>query len=307
MIVNMERTTTSKIEKKLLELREDGGVVALGRVLTLIIETNSDHLEEAIEAANGASRLHPSRIIVLVSDLEQGEKPSRLDAEIRIGGDAGASEVVVIRAFGDANSNTESMVTGLLLPDAPVVAWWPSDCKANPSKNPIGQIATRRITDAAAQRDESGFLRQLAKNYEPGDSDMSWTRITLWRSQLAALFDNEKNRRVVEIRVLGSIISPSVRLLAGWLSMQLGVDAKIIHELSGIAIEGIAGVEISFDQGELAILRSGDVASIGQTGSPDSSVLLPKRSDQDCLMEDMRFLGEDEVYGAVLKNELSKR
>jgi len=307
MIVNLESTTTSKIEKTLQELREDGGVVALGRVLTLIIETNSEHLERAIEAANGASRLHPSRIIVLVSNLEQGDKASRLDAEIRIGGDAGASEVVVIRAFGDANSNTESMVDGATATRCSgscMVAFRLQSKILRRTR--IGEIATRRITDAAAQKDELGFLKELATNYSPGDSDMSWTRITLWRSQLAALFDNEKNRTVTEIRVLGSKNSPSVRLLAGWLSMQLGVDTKIIHELSGIAIEGIAGVEISFDQGELAIIRTGDVASIGQTGSPDSSALLPKRSDQDCLMEDMRFLGEDEVYGAVLRNELTR-
>jgi len=243
---------------------------------------------------------------LLVSNLEQGDKSSRLDAEIRIDGDAGASEVVVIRAFGEANSNTESMVTGLLLPDAPVVAWWPSDCKANPSKNPIGGIATRRITDAGAQKDKAGFLKELAKNYLPGDGDMSWTRITLWRSQLAALFDNNVDREVTAIRVLGSKTSPSVRLLASWLSMGLGVASEIVHKLSGIEIEGIAGVEISFDKGEIAIIRSGDVANISQTGSPDSSILLPRRSDLDCLMEDMRFLGEDEVYGAVLKNEFSQ-
>jgi hypothetical protein len=88
--------------------------------------------------------------------------------------------------------------------------------------------------------------------------------------------------------------------------MGLGVESEIVHELSGIEIEGIAGVEISFDKGELAVIRSGDVAIISQTGLPDSSVLLPRRSDQDCLMEDMRFLGEDEVYSAVLRRELAQ-
>ncbi|MFM1950715.1 MAG: hypothetical protein RL418_402, partial [Actinomycetota bacterium] len=41
-------------------------------------------------------------------------------------------------------------------------------------------------------------------------------------------------------------------------------------------------------------------ASIDQVGAPHSSVLLPRRSNQDCLVEDMRFLGEDEVFGRVL-------
>ena len=96
MIVNMAKTTSSKIGKKLQDLREDGGVVALGRVLTMIIETKTDELEAAVAAANGASRLHPSRIIVLVSDLKSARDKSRLDAEIRIGGDAGAYQTFFV-------------------------------------------------------------------------------------------------------------------------------------------------------------------------------------------------------------------
>jgi len=73
VIVTMEGTTSSKIGKKLQQLRDDGGVVALGRVLTLIIETNTSHLEEAVTAANGASRLHPSRVIVLANDTSDSQ------------------------------------------------------------------------------------------------------------------------------------------------------------------------------------------------------------------------------------------
>lgn len=301
MIVQMPKTTSSKIGKRLNELRETGGVVALGRVLTLVIETDASGIEGAIEAANGASRLHPSRIIVL-SSVESGE--SKLDAEIRVGGDAGASEVVILRAHGAASSNPESLITGLLLPDAPVVAWWPSSCAANPARTAIGRIASRRITDSACQDDPSDFLKQLAKNYAPGDGDMAWTRITLWRSQLAALFEQHKHRTVTGIEVLGSINSPSAELLAKWLQLRLGAKATTTSEFEGVQLEGIFGVRIFFEDGELEIIRTGEVAKISQTGFPDSSVLLPKRTDQDCLIEDMRFLGEDEIYGEVLEGGL---
>ena len=303
MIVEMPKTTSSKIGKRLNQLRESGGVVALGRVLTLVIEADSKSVESAIEAANGASRLHPSRIIVLTSMEEGGE--SKLDAEIRVGGDAGASEVVILRTFGAASSNPESLVTGLLLSDAPVVAWWPSSCSANPARSAIGRIASRRITDSACQEDPNTFLKELAKNYIPGDGDMAWTRITLWRSQLAALYEQHKHRTVTAVEVIGSSQSPSADLLARWLELRLGVPSKITNELAGEEIEGISGVRISFQDGGLEIVRSDEVARISQTGFPDSSVLLPKRTDQDCLIEDMRFLGEDEIYGEVLKGELS--
>jgi hypothetical protein len=75
---------------------------------------------------------------------------------------------------------------------------------------------------------------------------------------------------------------------------------RIEHKLNGQNVEGIAGVIIHFADGELEIIRYGEVAEIEQTGAPHASVLLPRRSNQDCLVEDMRFLGEDEVFGEVL-------
>ncbi len=78
MIVDIPDTTTSKVSKKLSELREDGGVVALTRVLTLVILASKDNAEPAIEAANLASREHPCRIIVLASGSTSDQ--TRLDA-----------------------------------------------------------------------------------------------------------------------------------------------------------------------------------------------------------------------------------
>lgn len=302
MIVDIPNTTIPKVGKRVLELRDSGGVVALGRVLTLIIETDPDHLETAVAAANGASRLHPSRIVVLVGQPNSPE--SKLDAQIRVGGDAGASEVIILNVHGKATSNAESLVTGLLLPDAPVVAWWPANSPSAPSRTEVGEIASRRITDSSLQPDPREFLVELAKNYSPGDGDMAWTRITLWRAQLAALFEQHLQRKVVGITVYGSASSPSADLLGMWLQQRLGVAAKFQRELDGKTISGISGVTLSFDDGTLEILRAGQVAQIKQVGAPESSVLLPQRSDQDCLVEDMRFLGEDEVYGSVLKGFL---
>lgn len=303
MIVDMPSTTVSKIGKRLQELREAGGVVALGRVLTLIVETDLENLEASVVAANGASKLHPSRIIVLAKDRGEGGK-DRLDAEIRVGGDAGASEVVILRALGNAANNPESLVTGLLLPDAPVVAWWPSQCSGNPAETALGEIASRRITDASSQPDPMAFLQQLATNYTPGDGDMSWTRITLWRSQLAALFDAHSHRKVTKIIVYGALSSPSAHLLAAWLGQSLNAKTEVTEALDGKSVQGIGGVVVSFEQGQLSILRSGQVAEISQPDSPDSTVLLPQRSDMDCLVEDMRYLGEDSIYGQVLTGTL---
>ena len=65
MIVDLPDTTTSAISTALVKVREEGGAVALGRVRTLVIASAGATDEEAIEAANEASREHPMRVIVL--------------------------------------------------------------------------------------------------------------------------------------------------------------------------------------------------------------------------------------------------
>ena len=66
MIIDLPGTTTAAINRKLVDLREGGGTIALGRVLTLVIVTDEHDAEEAIDAANSASREHPCRVIVVV-------------------------------------------------------------------------------------------------------------------------------------------------------------------------------------------------------------------------------------------------
>ena len=63
--IRMEDTTTSEVAKRITRLREASGVVTLGRVLTLVISTDLDGVEKALDAANAASLEHPCRIIVL--------------------------------------------------------------------------------------------------------------------------------------------------------------------------------------------------------------------------------------------------
>ena len=146
MILDLPSTTTSQVNRKLVELRESGGAVALGRVLTLVIVTDDGaRTEEAVDAPNDASRENPCRVIVVARGAKKAAP--RLDAQIRVGGDAGASEVIVLRLYGPLADQGASCVVPLLLPDAPVVAWWPFEGPTVPSQDPIGALASRRITE----------------------------------------------------------------------------------------------------------------------------------------------------------------
>jgi glucose-6-phosphate dehydrogenase assembly protein OpcA len=303
MIVDLPNTTTSNVSKTLVKIREEGGAVALGRVLTLVISTNLGHEEEAIEAANDASREHPMRVIVVSSgtDGPPVDDEARLDAQIRVGGDAGASEVIVLKAYGATASDEEGLVTGLLLPDAPVVAWWPNEAPKVVSQSPLGRIAQRRITDAAAQPDPQAFLRHLSTTYSPGDTDFAWTRLTLWRAQLAAVLDQPPYAPITDIEVHGALDSPSTSLLAAWLQMQLEVSAK--HELVTPAhgSSGIHSVKLYRGDDVISLERTRPgIAQLIQPNQPTHDISLPRRSLRDCLAEELRRLDPDDLLGDVM-------
>ena len=299
MIVELPGTTVSQISRSLVQMRAQGGAVALGRVLTLIIQTDSQTAEEAVEAANAASREHPSRIIVLV-DTDKVSEP-RLDAEIRVGGDAGASEVIILRAYGEAATHPQSLVLGLLLPDAPVVAWWPKAAPTVVSESAIGKIATRRITDARSQQDPAAFLEQLSNTYAPGDSDFAWTRLTLWRAQLAALLDQPPYEPVTAVELIGDLNNPSVLLLSAWLRVQLSCPLRTEHREDTAGVKAVYLVRLIRAGSEISILRDqSNIATLSQTNHPPKDLPLPVRSLRDCLAEDLRRLGPDLAFEKVI-------
>lgn len=297
MIVKLPDTTTSKITKEVVRMREQGGVVALGRVLTLIVITESGKEEEAIEAANLASREHPCRIIVLAEGSKKA--PTHLDAEIRVGGDAGASEVIVLRGFGELAQESESIVSALLLPDAPIVAWWHGAAPASASLSPIGSIAHRRITDSSSEKNPRRALANIGKTYAAGDTDLAWTRLTTWRNQLAAVLDQlDPQSPISALQVEGASDSPSTLLLASWLHQALQVPITVTEDAKGT---GIRRVVIERASGNVELYRPSTVeAVLTQPGQPSQHLALPRRNLQDCLAEEMRRLDADEVFGEVV-------
>jgi glucose-6-phosphate dehydrogenase assembly protein OpcA len=308
MIVDLPDTTTSGISKTLVKIREEGGAVALGRVLTLIISTRLGEEEESIEAANDASREHPMRVIVVsTSGDENDHSTAKLDAQIRVGGDAGASEVIVLRAYGDTASDKEGLVTGLLLPDAPVVVWWPGDAPNVASHSALGRIAARRITDAAAAADPLAQLQHLSETYAPGDTDFAWTRLTLWRAQLAAVLDQPPFEPITAVEVHGAADSPSSRLLAAWLQLQLKVDVSLEVSSKSHGSSGIQGVVLHRASGAIRLERNmPNVATLEQPNQPTHDISLPRRSFRDCLAEELRRLDPDILFGDVIVTGLAQ-
>ncbi|KGN32573.1 OxPP cycle protein OpcA [Knoellia sinensis KCTC 19936] len=302
MIVDLPSTTTVDISKRLVRLRSETGSMALTRVLTLVIVVDENDADDAIETANDASRQHPCRIIVVVIANRRGA--ARLDGQIRIGGDAGASEVVVLRLFGPLTAHGRAVVTPLLLADAPIVAWWPAEAPKNPAADPIGEMAQRRITDVARTKGTSKApLTKLAAAYTPGDTDLAWSRITLWRALLTAALDQAPFEPVTSVVVTGGGDSPSAKLLAGWLGHRLRCPVTLVPSRNG---SGIISVRFDRASGPLDLVRpqNGTTALLSQPGRPERTIALPPRSDAECLADELRRLDPDEVYAEALRQGL---
>ncbi|MCF4121179.1 glucose-6-phosphate dehydrogenase assembly protein OpcA [Antribacter sp. KLBMP9083] len=296
MIIDMPDTTTNAVNKRLVRLRDEGGAVALGRVLTLVVLCDERDVETAVEAANDASREHPCRVIVVAPAGADAE--ARLDAQIRVGGDAGASEVIVLRASGPLLVRTDTLVMPLLLPDAPIVVWWPREAPDAPSKDPVGAMATRRITDSKVAQDPVKMLRTLGGTYAPGDTDLAWARDTLWRALLAAAVEQPPYEPVTAVRVEGEAGHTSLDLLAAWLTARLRCPAKVVRVPGA---EAITKVVLERKSGPIVLDRpDGRIVTISQPGKPDRRIALPIRSLSEALVEELRRLDPDEIYEEVL-------
>ncbi len=295
MIVDLPNATTNDINKKIIGLREEGGAITLSRVLTLVISLDSDDLlEQSINAANFASREHPCRVIVVVPG-DRSATESRLDAQLRVGGDAGAGEVVALRLHGELADHASSVVVPFLLPDTPVVAWWPAGGPPVPAKDPLGQLAIRRITNATECSDPLAAIKGRLQGYTAGDTDLAWARITYWRALLAAAVDQPPHDPITSVVVSGLRDEPSLDVLAGWLATR--IDGKVQRAVGELKVELVRGSETI----TLRRPQEGVTATLSRTSRPEARIPLARREAKECLAEDLRRLDADEIYHEALQ------
>lgn len=292
-------TSGGEVVKALSAERRAAGAVAFGLVLTLVVVVDERHAKEAMEAASEGAAAHPCRLLVVVRRAPDAAEP-RLDAEVSVGGRLGTGEAVVLRMHGPLAAHAESVVLPLLAPDTPVVSWWYGAPPDRVGEDYLGALADRRITDSAAAGDPLAALHQRAADYSPGDTDLAWTRLTHWRSLLAATFDSVPGTATGG-KVTAEAGNPSAALLAGWLSARLGV-AVAIEDSAG---PGLTGAALSFDGedggGTVRLDRpDGRTARLARSGQPDRVLPLPRRQLGDLIGEELRRLDPDEPYADAL-------
>ena len=269
--------------------------MASGLALTLVAVVEEKKVREAEAAATIAASAHPCRLLIVVrSDLEGR---SRLDAEIVVGGRLGPAEAVVMRMYGRLALHAESVVLPLLAPDVPVVTWWHTDPPDVIANDFLGVVADRRITDSALAKDPPAALRQRALDYAPGDTDLTWTRITLWRTLVAGAFDTT-DERVVGATIVAPLPDPTAALMSGWLESRLGIKPVLQHTDDWPRMRS---VQLECANGDcVTVTREEGTALFSRTGQEDRYMPLPRRTVGDELAEELRRLDPDQIYGEAL-------
>jgi glucose-6-phosphate dehydrogenase assembly protein OpcA len=233
--------------------------------------------------------------VIAVIPRAPKDKP-RLDAEVTVGSRGNPGEEVVLRLYGPLGEHADSVVLPLLLPDAPVVVWWPGDAPPMPGAAPLGQLGDRRVTDAAGCRRPVDALRQRLACLSPGDTDLAWTRLTPWRTLLAAALD-EPFDPVTAAVVTAQRGNPSAVLLAAWLGHRLGVETTVKNSRG----PGITEVRLRSARGDIVVSRpDGERAALNRPGQQERVVALKRRTTADLLAEELRRLDPDEVYADTL-------
>lgn len=294
-MTTLEQTTSTAIAAELVRARRQAGSPAMGMVMTLVVLAEDEHMDEALEAARLASKEHPARVIsVRIGD---GRGRARVDAEVFVGSHGWSGEVARITLTGKVTKHADSVVLPLLLPDSPVVVWWATNAPADPGADPLGQLAQRRITDAAAvARGRAKAMLEQCRAYSPGNTDLAWTRVTHWRGLLAAALDQHP-AKVTAASVTAERTSPSADLLAAWLADRLRV--AVARRTS--AGPGITAVTLETREGPISLTRGdGVLATLSSPGQPDRPVALRRRELPDLLAEELRHLDEDDVYAATV-------
>ncbi len=294
MRFDLTNTNASEISSEFLRARRQAGSPSMGMVLTLVVVTDEGDHYDALKVARSVSREHPSRILGVIRRSARGA--SNLDAEVSVG-EGGSGESVLLRMSGELANHAESVVLPLLLPDSPVVVWWPRKAPDHPADDPIGVLGQRRITDSVnSHRGKEAALLAQCRNYAPGNTDLSWTRLTSWRALLAAALD-QYPAHVTGGRVAAERNNASADLLGAWLGDRLHIDVDRVVSRG----PGITAVALHTGGGDIEISRpDGRLANFSIPNAKNRPVALKRRDLAELLAEELRRLDPDDIYAAVV-------
>lgn len=235
------RVDVAAVERELAELWRtaaeqsgaEGVILTRARTVTLLVYAATPQSAAALgDVALQTSQRHPARTILLVADPDEPALAAAVTAScrtLRRSHKQICSEQIIVRAAPGERDRFPSVVRHLVLPDMPVVLYWPAPDRADPLLEDLRDVADRLIIDSAAFPDRGGPPDAAALLNATGDGaplgDLTWGRLTLWRGLTAQFFAPPHGDALERIRRVRTAHAATTRaqalLYAGWLTGRL--------------------------------------------------------------------------------------
>jgi glucose-6-phosphate dehydrogenase assembly protein OpcA len=224
---------------------EEEPPVSRACVFNLVICVEGDQqLADVTQIIASITWSYPCRAIVLVRkpDEPTADITATVSAHCQLPTATGKKvccEQITVYGSGESADGLWSMVLPLLVPDLPVMLWWPIEPTLDgPLFTRLVKTADRLIVDSRTfDRPAKTFARladiSQAHHNDTAFSDLGWSRLTPWRSTLAQFFDNPEMRpflrHVVSLAIDYEAPDDNEQpnfsealLLVGWLASKLG-------------------------------------------------------------------------------------
>src|SRR5207237_102096 len=127
-------------------------------------------------------------LILLAQHTREADK---LEAEVSAqerteSGHRVSTERVILHAHGEPARHLASLATPLLIPDLPVILWWPGRPQFdNPLFDDLCELADRLVVDTDEGFDDSDLARLLEvarrNKAQASIGDLNWARLIAWR------------------------------------------------------------------------------------------------------------------------------
>lgn len=312
------------------EAAQHAAAEARASVLNLIVvvgdESELDHVRRVLD---GLSTHHPSRTLILLAQEERQAVKLEASVSARTRTDSGhrvTTEQVLLHAHGQVAAHLASLVSPLLVPDLPVMLWWPGrpDFESRLFTE-LADLCDRLVIDSddpgvEPARDFPLLLRVVSRpKAQVAVGDFNWARLMPWRHLMAQFFDPP----AVRVRLLsahgvtvwygGDGSNAQALLLAGWIQSRLAAigvaiprelrhDPALPHGVARFMLytggdDGMARFSIARAPGG----RLTTQMRIGDQEQPARTVAVVPRAADDLLAIELSAPGYDILFEKALE------
>lgn len=309
------------------EAAQHAAAEARASVCNLIaVVGNEPELGAISSVLDRLSITNPSRTLILLA--QHTREADKLEAEVSAqerteSGHRVTTERVVLHAHGEPARHLASLAAPLLIPDLPVVLWWPGRPDFDsPLFNDLCELADRLIVDTDEGFDETDLTRLLGvarrKTARASIGDLNWARLMAWRHTAAQFFDMPGMlARLAHIHGVsifhGSDGSTAqARLLGGWVRSRMatvGIDVPLelrpddSHEHGVCRFLIYTGGDEGLARFSLKRLRGNRLLTQIRLGDQDLSprtVRLESRATEELLGFELTLPGHDMLFEQAL-------